>query len=144
MPLPVTGRMHQIRIHPITTQRASIVGDEMYKVPACFPFEDLNAKMHHLGKDQEEQPIMKRFALHAYEVTFKLLNGESITIQRNLYPKRFLEVLLHSNGWKSLMLEGVRRSGKSGSPKRKKFSLFERVVSVITQVKWISNHRIVS
>ncbi|MBE9583549.1 RluA family pseudouridine synthase [Mucilaginibacter sp. JRF] len=86
---PVTGRMHQIRIH-LATQRASIAGDEMYKGQPVF-LSKLKRK-YHLGKDQEELPIMKRFALHAYEVTFKLLNGEDITIHAP-YPKDF-ETLL--------------------------------------------------
>lgn len=86
---PVTGRMHQIRIH-LATQRASIAGDEMYKGKPVF-LSALKRK-YHLGKDQEELPIMKRFALHAYEVTFKLLDGTPITIHAP-YPKDF-ETLL--------------------------------------------------
>lgn len=86
---PVTGRMHQIRIH-LATQRASIAGDEMYKGQPVY-LSKLKRK-YHLGKDQEEQPIMKRFALHAYEVTFALLNGEQVTVQAP-YPKDF-ETLL--------------------------------------------------
>ncbi|MEO6150367.1 MAG: RluA family pseudouridine synthase [Mucilaginibacter sp.] len=86
---PVTGRMHQIRIH-LATQRASIAGDEMYKGQPVF-LSKLKRK-YHLGKDQEELPIMKRFALHAYEVTFKLLNDEVITVHAP-YPKDF-ETLL--------------------------------------------------
>lgn len=86
---PVTGRMHQIRIH-LATQRASIAGDEMYKGKPVF-LSDIKRK-YHLGKDQEELPIMKRFALHAYEVTFKLLDGKDVTIHAP-YPKDF-ETLL--------------------------------------------------
>jgi 23S rRNA pseudouridine955/2504/2580 synthase len=86
---PVTGRMHQIRIH-LATQRASIAGDEMYKGKPVY-LSTLKRK-YHLGKDQEEQPIMKRFALHAYEVTFKLLNEEEMVITAP-YPKDF-ETLL--------------------------------------------------
>ncbi len=86
---PVTGRMHQIRIH-LATQRASIAGDEMYKGKPVF----LSAikRKYRLGKDQEELPIMKRFALHAYEVTFKKMDGTPITIHAP-YPKDF-ETLL--------------------------------------------------
>jgi len=86
---PVTGRMHQIRIH-LATQRASIAGDEMYKGKPVY-LSALKRK-YHLGKDQEEQPIMKRFALHAYEVTFKLMDSEEKTITAQ-YPKDF-ETLL--------------------------------------------------
>lgn len=86
---PVTGRMHQIRIH-LATQRASIAGDETYKGKPVF----LSAlkRSYRLSKDQEELPIMKRFALHAYEVSFKLNDGEEITIHAP-YPKDF-ETLL--------------------------------------------------
>ena len=86
---PVTGRMHQIRIH-LATQQAAIAGDEMYRGKLVF-LSALKRK-YHLGKDQEEMPIMKRFALHAYEVTFKLLDGKDVTIHAP-YPKDF-ETLL--------------------------------------------------
>lgn len=86
---PVTGRMHQIRIH-LATQRASIAGDEMYKGEPVY-LSKIKRK-YNLGKDQEELPIMKRFALHAREVSFKLLNGEPATISAP-YPKDF-ETLL--------------------------------------------------
>ncbi|WCT10071.1 RluA family pseudouridine synthase [Mucilaginibacter jinjuensis] len=82
---PVTGRMHQIRIH-LATQRASIAGDEMYKGKPVF-LSSLKRK-YHLGKDQEEQPIMKRFALHAFEVTFKINEETEVTIHAP-YPKDF-------------------------------------------------------
>lgn len=86
---PVTGRMHQIRIH-LATQRASIAGDEMYKGEPVF-LSKIKRK-YHLGKDQEELPIMKRFALHAYEVTFRISPETEVTIHAP-YPKDF-ETLL--------------------------------------------------
>ncbi|MDN5287001.1 MAG: pseudouridine synthase [Mucilaginibacter sp.] len=86
---PVTGRMHQIRIH-LATQRASIAGDDMYKGEPVF-LSKIKRK-YHLGKDQEELPIMKRFALHAYEVTFRINPETEITIHAP-YPKDF-ETLL--------------------------------------------------
>ncbi|MGI4021033.1 MAG: RluA family pseudouridine synthase [Janthinobacterium lividum] len=86
---PVTGRMHQIRIH-LATQRASIAGDEMYKGKPVLLSE--LKRNYRLGKDQEELPIMKRFALHAYEVSFKINPEEEITIHAP-YPKDF-ETLL--------------------------------------------------
>lgn len=86
---PVTGRMHQIRIH-LATQRASIAGDELYKGKPVLLSE--LKRNYRLGKDQEELPIMKRFALHAFEVSFKINPEEEITI-RAPYPKDF-ETLL--------------------------------------------------
>ncbi len=86
---PVTGRMHQIRIH-LATQRASIAGDEMYKGKPVL-LSQLKRK-YHLGKDQEELPVMKRFALHANELSFKLVNGTQVTIHAP-YPKDFATLL---------------------------------------------------
>lgn len=85
---PVTGRMHQIRIH-LATQRASITGDSMYGgLPAFLS----KIKRGYRLTDEEEQPIMKRFALHAREVTFTMLNGEEKTFEAP-YPKDFAVLL---------------------------------------------------
>jgi 23S rRNA pseudouridine955/2504/2580 synthase len=86
---PVTGRMHQIRIH-LATQRASIAGDEMYKGKPVFLSQIKRG--YRLGKDQEELPVMKRFALHAYELTLKIDENTEMTFHAP-YPKDF-ETLL--------------------------------------------------
>lgn len=86
---PITGRMHQIRIH-LATQRAAICGDDMYKGKPVF----LSAlkKGYRLSKDEEEQPIMKRFALHAKHIVFKGLDGQDISVEAP-YPKDFTTLL---------------------------------------------------
>jgi 23S rRNA pseudouridine955/2504/2580 synthase len=86
---PVTGRMHQIRIH-LATQRAAICGDHMYKGKPVF----LSAlkKGYRIAKDEEEQPIMKRFALHAKAIVFKGLDEQDISIEAP-YPKDFTTLL---------------------------------------------------
>ncbi|POY36001.1 RNA pseudouridine synthase [Solitalea longa] len=86
---PKTGRMHQIRIH-LATQRASIVADEMYG--GRYPMLSSFKKGYRLSKDEVEQPLIRRFALHAYEVSFKLLNEQEITITA-AYPKDFATLL---------------------------------------------------
>src|SRR5690606_17703269 len=85
---PVTGRMHQIRVH-LATQRASIVGDEMYKGKPIF-LSQLK-RGYTLGKDQEEQAIMKRFALHAKELDITI-DGEQYHFEAP-YPKDFATLL---------------------------------------------------
>lgn len=82
---PVTGRMHQIRIH-LASQRASIAGDEMYGGSPVLLSEI--KRNYRLGKDQEELPIMKRFALHAKEVTFHIDENTEMTFDAP-YPKDF-------------------------------------------------------
>lgn len=82
---PITGRMHQIRIH-LATQKASIAGDDMYGGKPVFLSEIKRG--YNLGKDQEELPIMKRFALHAREVSFKINEEEEMSFEAP-YPKDF-------------------------------------------------------
>ncbi|WP_316752193.1 RluA family pseudouridine synthase [Pedobacter gandavensis] len=86
---PITGRMHQIRIH-LATQRAAIAGDDMYRGKPVF----LSAikKGYRIAKDDEELPIMKRFALHARHLVFKGLDGNDIVIDAP-YPKDFATLI---------------------------------------------------
>ncbi len=80
---PITGRMHQIRIH-LNTLKAPITGDEIY---GGKPFFLSSVKRgFNLKKQTEEQPIMKRMALHAHALEFHDMSG---TKQRVVapYPK---------------------------------------------------------
>jgi 23S rRNA pseudouridine955/2504/2580 synthase len=86
---PVTGRMHQIRIH-LATQRAAISGDIMYKGKPVF-LSSIK-KGYRIAKDDEEQPIMKRFALHARQIVFKGLDEQEINIEAP-YPKDFATLI---------------------------------------------------
>lgn len=86
---PLTGRMHQIRIH-LATQRAVICNDEQYGGKPVF-LSSLK-RNYHLGKDEEEQSIIRRFALHAFSLTFKLLNSEKKTVTAP-YSKDFATLL---------------------------------------------------
>lgn len=82
---PITGRMHQIRIH-LTLLKAPITGDETY---GGRPFLVSSVKRNfHLKKSTEEQPLMKRMALHAHSLEFARLNGEKVTVEAS-YPKDF-------------------------------------------------------
>ncbi len=82
---PVTGRMHQIRIH-LAHQGAPISGDIQY---GGHPFylSEIKAR-YRSGKDEEEQPLIRRLALHAMKLTFEDLKGEKITVEAP-YPKDF-------------------------------------------------------
>jgi 23S rRNA pseudouridine955/2504/2580 synthase len=87
--MPITGRMHQIRIH-LVCLKAPIVSDLTYGGEMIF-LSDLKRKFH-LKKETQEQPIIKRVALHAHSLTFRLLNEEIIKIEAP-YPKDF-EILV--------------------------------------------------
>jgi len=80
---PVTGRMHQIRIH-LATERAPITGDETY---GGKPFLLSRLKRgYKLKKGSEEEPFMKRMALHAFSLQFDDLSGNRQVIEAP-YPK---------------------------------------------------------
>lgn len=83
--MPITGRMHQIRIH-LTCLHAPIVADEMYGGKDVY-LSDLKRNFH-LKKETEERPLMRRVALHAHSLSFKLIDGNPITVEAP-YPKDF-------------------------------------------------------
>jgi len=85
---PVTGRMHQIRIH-LATQHASIVGDNLYKGKPVYLSQIKRG--YTIGKGQEELPIMKRFALHARALSLSI-NGQNYHFEAP-YPKDFATLL---------------------------------------------------
>jgi 23S rRNA pseudouridine955/2504/2580 synthase len=82
---PITGRMHQIRIH-FRLLKAPITGDEVY---GGKPFFVSSVKRgFNLKKEAEEAPLIKRMALHAFSLEFALLNHETVKIVAP-YPKDF-------------------------------------------------------
>ncbi len=83
--MPITGRMHQIRVH-LMCLKAPIVNDPTYGGKPVF-LSDLKRNFN-LKQDTEEQPLIKRVALHAHSLTFTLLNGEEATFEAP-YPKDF-------------------------------------------------------
>jgi len=86
---PITGRMHQIRIH-LTRLNASITGDEAY---GGKPFFLSSVKRgFKLEKLTEEQPLIKRMALHAFSMQFIDVQGHEI-VAIAPYPRDFHALL---------------------------------------------------
>ncbi|WP_028981877.1 RluA family pseudouridine synthase [Sporocytophaga myxococcoides] len=86
---PITGRMHQIRIH-LTCLKAPITCDGQYGGRPLY-LSSLK-KNFNLKHDTEEMPLIQRVALHARSLEFK--NSEEKTIFAEApYPKDF-EVLV--------------------------------------------------
>ncbi|HWA32664.1 MAG TPA: pseudouridine synthase [Cyclobacteriaceae bacterium] len=86
---PVTGRMHQIRVH-LASLGAPIAGDGEY---GGKPFFVSSIKRGFRTKKMtEEEPLMKRMALHAFSLKFARLNGEMVSVDAP-YPKDFAAVL---------------------------------------------------
>ena len=86
---PTTGRMHQIRVH-LASLKASIVGDAKYG-GRLFYLSSVK-RNYHLKKNTEEQPLIKRVALHAHGLGFRSLSGQLIEVQAP-YPKDFAVLL---------------------------------------------------
>ncbi|MCU0417057.1 MAG: RNA pseudouridine synthase [Cytophagaceae bacterium] len=83
--LPVTGRMHQIRIH-LASAGAPIVSDVQYGGKHLY-LSTFKRKFN-LKKDTEELPLIQRVALHANSLIFNDIND----IERKItapYPKDF-------------------------------------------------------
>jgi RluA family pseudouridine synthase len=86
---PVTGRMHQIRIH-LARLGASIAGDEFYGGKPVFLSKIKRG--FNLKKNSEEEALMKRMALHAFSLEFLDLDGKMVKVEAP-YPKDFRVLL---------------------------------------------------
>lgn len=86
---PVTGRMHQIRVH-LAYHGSPIANDHSYGGSDTLLSHLKKNYVHKIEKD--ERPLINRFALHAYEIAFLELDGSVISTEAS-YPKD-LETLI--------------------------------------------------
>lgn len=85
---PVTGRLHQIRIH-LAYHQAPISCDPTYG--GDFIYLSAIKKKYKANKEKEEQPLIGRVALHAYSISFRDHGDDTdkiLTIDAP-YPKDF-------------------------------------------------------
>lgn len=82
---PVTGRLHQIRVH-LTTLGSPITGDTAY---GGKPFYLSSIKFGYKPNlRREESPMIRRYALHAYRINFTDFTGKKCKFEAP-YPKDF-------------------------------------------------------
>ncbi|MCZ6899050.1 MAG: RluA family pseudouridine synthase [Bacteroidetes bacterium] len=86
---PLTGRMHQIRIH-LSHLQAPISGDNKYGGSSLY-LSSIK-RNYQLKKYQTEIPLIKRMALHAAKIKFQSLDDQLLEVEAP-YPKDF-KVLL--------------------------------------------------
>lgn len=85
---PITGRRHQIRVH-LKYAGHSIVADTLYDGELVY-LSQLKRK-YNPGR-REEKPMINRVALHAFSISFKLLDGNTQFIEAP-YPKDYQIIL---------------------------------------------------
>ncbi|MCS6824031.1 MAG: RluA family pseudouridine synthase [Cytophagaceae bacterium] len=86
---PITGRMHQIRVH-MACLKAPIVGDTQYGGKLLY-LSQLK-KNYNLKKNTEELPVIQRVALHARTISFSDMDEKPLIIEAP-YPKDFAVLL---------------------------------------------------
>lgn len=87
---PVTGRMHQIRIH-LSSLKTPIVGDSLYG-GSDLMLSSIKRKYKPSGR-KEEQALNHGFLLHAASIQLALPGEESLTTVEAPLPKNFSVVL---------------------------------------------------
>ncbi len=87
---PFTGRMHQIRVR-LAYLGAPIVSDQLYGGREAFL--SVLKRNYKQKKYEEEQPLIRRIALHAASITFVHPESEQSVKVEAPYPKDF-EVLV--------------------------------------------------
>lgn len=93
-----TGRTHQIRVHLAGIGHPLAV-DAMYGQREAFFLSQIKSRHFHLGKDQEERPLMSRTTLHAWRLQFKHPEtGQAVGFESEL-PKDFAAVLNQLRKW---------------------------------------------
>ncbi|MBS1654791.1 MAG: RluA family pseudouridine synthase [Bacteroidetes bacterium] len=93
-----TGRTHQIRVHMQHTGHP-IVCDEVYGDGNPVFISKLKSKFKLSKNEEEERPILKRLALHSYQLKFTDINGVRVELEAPL-PKDLAATLKQLEKWK--------------------------------------------
>lgn len=92
-----TGRTHQIRVH-MQSIGHSIVCDELYGDGKPFLLSGIKKKYNLSKNEEEERPLLKRLALHAYKLVFNKPDGKEVIVEAPL-PKDIAACVNQLNKW---------------------------------------------
>lgn len=93
-----TGRTHQIRVHFESIGHPLAV-DSLYGRREALLLSEIKQKGYHLGRGQEERPLMSRMPLHAWKLALDHPHtGERMEFEAPL-PKDFAAVLKQLRKW---------------------------------------------
>ena len=93
-----TGRMHQIRVH-LQSVSYPLAVDQLYGGDDSFLLSRIKLRKYKSGKNQEENPLMKRCTLHALRLSIDHpRTGNRVTFEAEL-PKDFNAVIKQLRKW---------------------------------------------
>jgi 23S rRNA pseudouridine955/2504/2580 synthase/23S rRNA pseudouridine1911/1915/1917 synthase len=93
-----TGRTHQVRVHFQSAGHALAVDPLYGRRPALF-LSEIKGKGYHIGKYQEERPLLERTALHAARLEVQHpRTGEPLVVEAPL-PKDLRAVVQQLEKW---------------------------------------------
>lgn len=93
----LTGRTHQIRVH-MKFLGHPIVCDELYGDGKPVFISQIKSRYKISQAEETERPILNRLALHAWQLSFKNINGERIDLEAPL-PKDLKATLQQLHKW---------------------------------------------
>ena len=100
--VPLTGRLHQIRIH-LKHAGYSLMVDAKYGSRDAFKISEIkNRKKFNIKKDTEERPLISRQTLHAHSLTFVHPESKKKMTFEAEYPKDLRALKNQLNKWNSI------------------------------------------